>query len=570
MADIKLYEIDSASQLSGWTNPSKSLAYNTVLKEIDLDSHNHLENMGIIDKVYKCRDRLKKLDFSNNDITFHMLYDDNIDKIVLLRVDGFCYNKSKEISIAIPDIVQVVPKIDMIFNISGAEKIAVQTVNPVEIIRFYDIVAFELLLLRIKERLTSQESESESEKNPLKRLDLTECETDIPKIEETENLRYRVDSKHKIPDDYSRNSLMDMYDYILKHPLDYTVLEKNDLISWAIRNGRSINTKYDSLIVSQYTFKSLIQTAIENSRHGESEASIAGLFSKYGMRNITCIDIDDEHDEHGYSETQIDVSEIDDLNRLFYECCEIEEINLTKLFKNIQPVRMREAFKYCSSANKIDIRGLDGQRLVDMSSMFHGCMSLDDLRMQGIDTSHVIKMNDMLQDCHSLERLDKTGICDFDTSSLEYTCWMFYQCNSLIDIDLHKWTGTKIKDASDMFKDCHKLQRVDMRNLKLDNLIGYQFMFGNCNNITEIIFGERNIELRASSIYQCSWYFGDIEIGLLDVSKADYSIVKQMIMGQPEVLKDKEFQNSIKRIRVRPEDREKAIQDFGKYVVESV
>ena len=344
MADIKLYEIDSASQLSGWTNPSKSLAYNTVLKEIDLDSHNHLENKGIIDKVYKCRDRLKKLDFSNNDITFHMLYDDNIDKIVLLRVDGFCYNKSKEISIAIPDIVQVVPKIDMIFNISGAEKIAVQTVNPVKIIRFYDIVAFELLLLCIKERLTSQKSESE--KNPLKRLDLTECETDIPKIEETESLKYRVDSKHKIPDDYSRNSLIDMYDYILKHPLDYTVLEKNDLIGWAIRNGRSIHKKYDSLIVSQYTFKNLIQTAIENKKHGASEASIAGLFSKYGMRSITCIDIDNEHDEHGYSETQIDVSEIDDLNRLFYECCEIEEINLTKLFKNIISIIIKENKKF--------------------------------------------------------------------------------------------------------------------------------------------------------------------------------------------------------------------------------
>ena len=95
-------------------------------------------------------------------------------------------------------------------------------------------------------------------------------------------------------------------------------------------------------------------------------------------------------------------------------------------------------------------------------------------------------------------------------------------------------------------------------------------MFGNCNNITEIIFGERNIELRASSIYQCSWYFGDTELGLLDVSKANYSVVKQMIMGQPEVLNDKEFQNSIKRIRVRPEDREKAIQDLGKYTVASV
>lgn len=567
MADIKLYEIDSALQLNQEINYGRGLAYKPVLKEVDLDSHNQQEHQDIVDKVYKCRDRLKKLDFLNNDIVFHMLYDDNIDKIVLLQVDGFCYNKSGEISIAIPDIVQVVPKLDMIFNISGAEKIAVQTINPVKIIRFYDIVAFELLLLRIKERITSQESESESEKNQLKRLDLTECETDIPKIEETEGLKHRVDSKHKIPDDYSRNSLMDMYDYILKHPLDYTVLEKNDLISWAIRNGRSINTKYDSLIVSQYTFKNLIQTARENSRYVESEASIAGLFSKYGMRSITCIDIDDEHDEHDYSETQIDMSEIADLNRLFCECYDIEEINLTKLFKNIQPVRMSEAFRYCNSANKIDIRGLDGYRLVDMSYMFHSCMSLDDLNMQGIDTSHVIKMNSMLQDCHSLERLDKTGICDFDVSSLEYTCWMFYFCIHLIDIDLHKWTGTKIKDASDMFKDCYKLQRVDISNLKLDNLIGYQFMFGNCDNIAEIIFGERTVELKTQSIKQCSWFFSDTQLGLLDMSKADYSVVKQMIMGQPEVLNDKEFQRSIKRIRVRPEDRAKAIQDLGKYVV---
>lgn len=572
MADIKLYEIDSALQLNQEINSGRGLAYKPVLKEIDLDSHDPLENMRIIDKVYKCRDRLRKLDFSNNDIVFHILYDDNIDKIVLLRVDGFCYNKSREISIAIPDIVQVVPKIDMIFNISGAEKIIVQTVNPVKIIRFYDIVSFELLLY-IKDKIKSKDEEVEISSNDgddqFKILDITECETDIPKIEETKGLKHSVDSKHKILDECDRQELIDMYDYMLRHPLDYLVQEGNNLINWAIRNQRSIYTKYDTLIVSQYTFKNLIQTARENGRYGESESSIAGLFSKYGMRNIACIDID-TCNEYGNKETQIDIAGIADLNRLFCECYAIEEINLTKLFKNIQPVRMSEAFRYCNSANKIDIRGLDGQRLVDMSSMFHSCMSLDDLNMQGIDTSHVIKMNSMLQDCHSLERLDKTGICDFDTSSLEYTCWMFYFCIHLIDIDLHKWTGTKIKDASNMFKDCHKLQKVDISNLKLDNLIGYQFMFGNCDDIIEIIFGERALGLKPQSIKQCSWYFSDTELGLLDISKANYDVVKQMIMGQPEVLNDKEFQRSIKRIRVRPEDRAKAIQDLGKYVVAQV
>lgn len=567
MADIKLYELDSTLQLNYEINYG-GLVYKPVLKEIDLDSHDTLEHQEIIDKVYKCRDRLRKLDFSNNDIVFHMLYDDNIDKIVLLQIDGFCYNKSREISIAIPDIVQVVPKIDTIFNISGAEKITVQAVNPVEIIRFYDIVAFELLLY-IKEKIMSKGEQvelSSDNENQLHCLDVTELETDIPSIKETEDLQQRVDSKHKIPDDHSRQELIDMYDYALRHPLDY-LLEKNDLINWAIRNSRSIYTKYDSLIVSQYTFKNLIQTARENGRYEESEASIAGLFSKYGMRNITCIDIDADNRR---SKTQIDIAGIDDLNRLFCQCYGIEEINLSKLFKNIQPVRMSKAFEYCNSVEKIDIRGLDGQRLVDMSSMFHSCMSLDDLNMQGIDTSHVIKMNSMLQDCHNLESLDNTGIYDFNTSSLEYTCWMFYYCSKLIDIDLHKWTGTKIKDASGMFKDCYKLQRVDISNLKLDNLFGYQFMFGNCDNIAEIIFGERTVELKPQSVKQCSWFFSTTQLGLLDIQKADYSVVKQMIMGKPATLDDKEFQNSIRRIRVRPEDKAKAIQDLGKYAVTSV
>ena len=92
-------------------------------------------------------------------------------------------------------------------------------------------------------------------------------------------------------------------------------------------------------------------------------------------------------------------------------------------------------------------------------------------------------------------------------------------------------------------------------------------MFGNCDDIVEIIFGERTAELRTSSIKRCSWYFSETELGLLDISKASYDVIKQMIMGQPEVLNDKDFQRSIKRIRVRPEDRAKAIQDLGKYVV---
>ena len=559
MTDIKLYKINNRDQLTREIQLQGELKYRPVIEEIDLDEQAEIERREskIIDRVYKYRDRLKKLDLQSNDITFHILYDGNINKLVLLRVDGFCYDKSREISITIPDIIQAIPKIDMIFNISGAERIRVQTISPVELIRFYDLPASELLIY-----LRKQKDRPELYQ-PLEfyALDITDCELDIHKIEETENLKQTINKNNETIDEYDRQQLVQMYNDILKNPTDYDELTKNNLLEWEVQAVTFRQIAYDYLVISQYTYKNLIQAARKNSEYSE-ETSIAGLFSKHCMRNITCIDID--NNEHGeQDEIQIDISGIDNINRLFKQCYNIEEIDLTKLFINIQPVRMNEAFYNCSNLEKVNMQGLDGQRLIDMSRLFKNCAYLKDLNMKDIDTSHVVKMNSMFQDCEHLENLAETGVYDFDVSSLEYTCWMFDYCARLMEIDLHKWTGTKISDASNMFRECHKLQRVDMSNLKLDNLLGYQAMFMGDQNIQDIVFGEMNVEIKTSSIKQTPWYLKDIQVGLLDIQKANYNSIKKMVMGQKQGLTEQEFKNSILRIKVRPEDREQAILDLG-------
>ena len=68
-------------------------------------------------------------------------------------------------------------------------------------------------------------------------------------------------------------------------------------------------------------------------------------------------------------------------------------------------------------------------------------------------------MNGMFYDCNSLISLD---LSNFNTQNVTNMCWMFRDCNSLISLDLSNFNTQNVTDMYAMFSGCKSLIRENL------------------------------------------------------------------------------------------------------------
>lgn len=103
--------------------------------------------------------------------------------------------------------------------------------------------------------------------------------------------------------------------------------------------------------------------------------------------------------------TSWNVSNITNLSNMFYECYEINSINLSGW--NVSNVRdMSGMFNCCTSLRELDLSGWNTSNVTNMTAMFNKCHLLKKLDLSNWDTSNVFDMTDMFRSCKSLKFLD--------------------------------------------------------------------------------------------------------------------------------------------------------------------
>ena len=60
---------------------------------------------------------------------------------------------------------------------------------------------------------------------------------------------------------------------------------------------------------------------------------------------------------------------------------------------------------------------------------------------------------------------------------------MFYNCNSLINLDLSNFNTQDVADMSYMFYWCKSLTILNLSNFNTQNVINMRFMFFYCNSL---------------------------------------------------------------------------------------
>ena len=147
-------------------------------------------------------------------------------------------------------------------------------------------------------------------------------------------------------------------------------------------------------------------------------------------------------------------------NNLFKECKKIIEIDLSNIdSSNI--TEMESTFYECSSLISLNLSNFDTSKVTVMGYMFYGCSSLISLNLFNFHTSQVINMNSMFNQCSSLISLN---LSNFNTSFVTIMEAMFCRCSLLISLNLSNFNTSKVTTMEAMFFECSSLTFLDLSN----------------------------------------------------------------------------------------------------------
>ena len=97
-----------------------------------------------------------------------------------------------------------------------------------------------------------------------------------------------------------------------------------------------------------------------------------------------------------------------------------------------------------------------GNNLTDISYMFFYCINLEKIifTIKGLNTSNVTNMKGMFRDC---EKLEKLNLSNFDTSNVTDMSGMFNGCSLLKELNLNNFNTLNVTSMRYMFNGCNKL-----------------------------------------------------------------------------------------------------------------
>jgi surface protein len=118
------------------------------------------------------------------------------------------------------------------------------------------------------------------------------------------------------------------------------------------------------------------------------------------------------------------------------------------------------------------------QSISDMDRLFYQCNSLVALDLSHFDGSNVVNMDSTFRESKNLEVVDLTN---FDATRVTYMGGLFKDCSNLIALDLSTFrTSNALKDTRNMFESCTSLLSIDFRNFDTQGVTTMMYMFINC------------------------------------------------------------------------------------------
>ncbi len=167
----------------------------------------------------------------------------------------------------------------------------------------------------------------------------------------------------------------------------------------------------------------------------------------------------------------------------------------------IRPISTADWFAYCTMTS-FDPTGLDLSQCYDMQYMFYQCQNIEELDLKALDTSNVKYMNGVFLGCTVLTEVD---ISNWNTSNVEDFESMFRACYYLTELDLSNFDTSKVEYMISMFRFCYSLTTLNLSSFDTE-IAQMENMFDACYNIYTVELGEKWVWYDEAVLPEGYWY----------------------------------------------------------------
>ena len=229
---------------------------------------------------------------------------------------------------------------------------------------------------------------------------------------------------------------------------------------------------------------------------------------------------------------------VTDFSDMFCSCNDLIDLNVDG-FDTSKAKDFHGMFQGCIKLTQLNVKHFNVDNVLHMSCLFSRCLRLKVINLESWDFSQVNDTNEMFAYCEKLEKIianfnfkmikemafmfcycTKLSKVDLSHSDLSYVFdfgYTFFKCEGLKDIRFSQGVWLKAKFTLSMFDDCKALERLNLPDVILDDVIRSYAMFDDCDSLKEIymehplnldkyerelIFGNCKAEVKKSTEWQ--------------------------------------------------------------------
>lgn len=229
---------------------------------------------------------------------------------------------------------------------------------------------------------------------------------------------------------------------------------------------------------------------------------------------------------------------VTDFSDMFCSCNDLIDLNVDG-FDTSKAKDFHGMFQGCIKLTQLNVKHFNVDNILHMSCLFSRCLRLKVINLESWDFSQVSDANEMFAYCEKLEKiianfnfkmikemafmfcyctkLSKVDLSHSDLSHVFDFGYTFFKCEGLKDIRFSQGVWLKAKFTLSMFDDCKALERLNLPDVILDDVIRSYAMFDDCDSLKEIymehplnldkyerelIFGNCKAEVKKSTEWQ--------------------------------------------------------------------
>lgn len=206
----------------------------------------------------------------------------------------------------------------------------------------------------------------------------------------------------------------------------------------------------------------------------------ADLGDSFSLGSITNTQANDA----GRNILTLNTEDVTSMSGMFKDC-KVKHLDLSSL-RTHNVTDFSDMFYNCDSLIDLNVDGFDTSNAEDFNGMFHGCNKLTQLNVKHFNANSVLHMSYLFSGCRRLQVIDLEG---WDFSQVSDANEMFGYCGKLEKI-IANFNFNMIKGMAFMFDCCTKLSEVDLAHSDLSHVFDFGYTFFNCEGLKKISFSQ--------------------------------------------------------------------------------